>query len=108
MKQLSQPQAFQAGFTKKKERSIKKIISPDRLIAKNMQNLFPLKTSIHTMQKRNDNKYVINQANTLKYKVSSVPHMQNLLNEDVKEQSILLKSLNSHCKIVNCDLCTHT
>ena len=35
---------------------------------KNMQNLFPLKTSIHTMQKRNDNKYVINKANTLNIK----------------------------------------
>ena len=75
---------------------------------KNMQALFPLKTSLHIMQKRNDNKYVINKANTLRYKVSSVPHMQNLLNEDVKEQNALLKSLNSHCNLVNCDLCTHT
>ena len=75
---------------------------------KNMQTLFPLKTSLHTMKKRNDNKYVENKANTLRYKVSSVPHMQSLLNEDVKEQSKLLKSLDSHCKLVNCDLCTHT
>ena len=74
----------------------------------NMQTLFPLKTSLHTMKKRNDNKYVVNKANTLRYKVSSVPHMQSLLNEDVKEQSNLLKSLVSHFNLVNCDLCTQT
>ena len=42
---------------------------------KNMCTLFPLKTSLHDMKKRNENKYVINNAKTYRYKVSSVPHM---------------------------------
>ena len=74
---------------------------------KNMCTLFPLKTSLHDMKKRNENKYVINNAKTYRYKVSSVPHMQCLLNQDVKEQNVLLDSLKSHCNLVNCDLCTH-
>ena len=74
---------------------------------KNMEALFPLKTSLHSMKRRNDEKYVINKAKTLRYKVSSVPNMQSLLNDDVKEQKSLLKSIESHCNLVNCDLCTH-
>ena len=74
----------------------------------NMCTLFPLKTSLHNMKKRNDIKYKVNHANTYRYKSSSVPHMQMLLNEDFKKENDLLDSLETHCKIVNCDLCTHT
>ena len=74
----------------------------------NMCTLFPLKTSAHSMKKRNYQKYVVNKANTYRYKVSSVPHMQCLLNEDVNEQNDLVNSLKPHCNLVNCDLCTHT
>ena len=66
-----------------------------------------ISSSLHDMKKRNENKYVINNAKTYRYKVSSVPHMQCLLNQDVKEQNVLLDSLKSHCNLVNCDLCTH-
>ena len=49
---------------------------------KNMKS-FKLKT-MKNMKKRNDLKYKVNHANTYRYKTSSVPHMQMLLNEDVK------------------------
>ena len=61
---------------------------------KNMCTLFPLKTSLHDMKKRNENKYVISNAKTYRYKVSSVPHMQSLLNHDVKEQNATLVGYN--------------
>ena len=73
----------------------------------NMCTLFPLKTSAHNMKKRNYQKYEVNKANTYRYKVSSVPHMQCLLNEDVNEQNDLVNSLKQNCNLVNCDLCTH-
>ena len=74
----------------------------------NMCKLFPIKNPIHSMKKRNDMKYKVNCAKTYRYKISSVPHMQNLLNENFKKQKVLLDNGKTTCKIVNCDLCTHS
>ena len=74
----------------------------------NMCTLFPVKKSLHIMRKSNVFKYKINKAKTYRYKISSIPHMQNLLNENFRKQNNLLYNVKSHCKIVNCDLCTHT
>ena len=53
-------------------------------------------------------KYKINKAKTYRYKISSIPHMQNLLNENFRKQNNLLYNVKSHCKIVNCHLCTQS
>ena len=74
----------------------------------NMCTLFPVKKSLHIRKKKKCLKYKINKAKTYRYKISSIPHMQNLLNENFRKQNNLLYNVKSHCKIVNCDLCTQS
>ena len=73
----------------------------------NMTTLFPLRDVQHDMYSRNKVKFVENRAKSVRYKNSSVPYMQSLLNEDNLHQVKLEKLLlNDNCKLVNCDLCT--
>ena len=73
----------------------------------NMTTLFPLRDVQHDMDSRNKVKFVENRAKSVRYKNSSVPYMQSLLNEDNLHQVKLEKLLlNDNCKLVNCDLCT--
>ena len=48
--------------------------------------LFPLNTHEHDMYKRNPNRYVINQHLTERYKRSTIPYLQRLLNKDFNEK----------------------
>ena len=48
------------------------------------QNMFPENQKTHKMETRNKEKYIINHANTERLKRSSIPYMQNLLNENEK------------------------
>ena len=72
-----------------------------------MSSLFPVKEVKHQMYSRHKLKFVENRAKSVRYKTSSVPHMQHLLNEENLHEEKLLKMLsNNNCKLVNCDLCT--
>ena len=57
--------------------------------------LFPLRKIKHGMIARNSEKYCVNRSNTLRYKESSVPFLQRLLNKDSFEKKKSLKRLFS-------------
>ena len=52
----------------------------------NFSTLFPLNSQKHVMKVRNPERYRINKANTERYKCSSIPYMQRLLNEEDKKR----------------------
>ena len=47
-----------------------------------IKNIFPLNDQVHNMEKRSYEKFHVNKANTERYRQSSVPYMQRLLNSD--------------------------
>ena len=47
-----------------------------------LKNIFPLNDQVHSMEKRNYDKFKVNKANTERYRQSSVPYMQRLLNSE--------------------------
>ena len=49
----------------------------------NFSKLFPLKKTNHVMNVRNPLKYQLNKANTERYKKSTIPYLQGLLNKEV-------------------------
>ena len=67
------------------------------------RKLFPVKKQLHNMKIRNQQKFIINSANTERYKRSSVPAMQKLLNDYDKSFKSICKSLypvtNEICQI---------
>ena len=54
---------------------------------------FPLNNAKHLMTKRNPDKYAVNSAKTERYRRSTVPFLQRLLNEDYAKQRKDLKCL---------------
>ena len=63
-------------------------------------NFCPLNKAKHFMTKRNPFKCVVNGAHTERYRRSTVPFLQRLLNEDYARQKKELKSLlqvNNKC-----------
>ena len=48
----------------------------------NFSKLFPLKKMKHVMNVRNPMKYQLNKANTERYRKSTIPYLQRLLNKD--------------------------
>ena len=48
----------------------------------NFSKLFPLKKINHVMNVRNPLKYQLNKANTERYKKSTIPYLQGLLNKE--------------------------
>ena len=52
-----------------------------RLKLSQFKSLFPVNKSLHVMEKRNQGKYFVNKAKTERYKKSSIPSMQRLLNK---------------------------
>ena len=70
-----------------------------------MSSLFPAKEVKHEMYSRHKVKFVENRAKSVRYKNSSVPHMQHLLNEDILYEEKLKKMLSKNkFKLVNyCD-----
>ena len=66
----------------------------------NFSKLFPLKKINHVMSVRNPLKYHINKANTERYKRSTIPYLQRLLNKDSqkrKSEFIQMQTFND-CK----------
>ena len=60
------------------------------LKVENMKKLFPLKQAKHSMMKRKNEKYLLNNVNTERYKRSAIPFMKELLNkEEFKIKSAL-------------------
>ena len=47
-----------------------------------LKNIFPLNDQCHTMEKRNFEKFQVNKANTERYRQSSIPYMQRLMNSE--------------------------
>ena len=45
------------------------------------KSLFPVNKSLHVMKRRSQGKYFVNKAKTERYKQSSIPFMQRLLNK---------------------------
>ena len=69
---------------------------------KQFSKLFPLNDNEHDMMKRNGNRYLINQHLTERYKMSTIPYLQRLLNEDFNERRKQFKRILSPVDINNC------
>ena len=52
----------------------------------NFSKLFPHNSQKHVMKVRNPLRYRVNKANTERYKCSTIPYMQRLLNDDNKKR----------------------
>ena len=52
------------------------------------KGMFPLRSKIHTMENRNEEKYVVKYANTDRLKNSAIPYMQRMLNDDIRRNVI--------------------
>ena len=61
---------------------------------RNFSKLFPLKNQNHAMKVRHPLKYQVNKANTERYKCSSIPYMQRLLNDDSRKRKKEMDDLN--------------
>ena len=55
-----------------------------------MKDMFPLRRENRNEKRRHTNKYKVNMANTSRFKTSSIPYMQNILNEQDKKNRKLL------------------
>ena len=55
--------------------------------------LFPFNNAKHLMKKRNPEKYAVANANTERYRKSTIPFLQRLLNDDLARQKKDLKCL---------------
>ena len=49
-----------------------------------MKQMFPINASENQMQIRYKEKFIVNKANTERYRQSAIPSFQRLLNEDEK------------------------
>ena len=61
------------------------------------KKMFPLKNNLHSMQKRNPDKFVVNSSNTDRYKRSTIPSIQRKLNEEQRNFMSLVCKLDNVC-----------
>ena len=61
----------------------------------NFKKMFPTQKQLHSMKKRNQKKYVENYAQTERYKKSSIPSMQRLLNRYERSLNSIIKNVAS-------------
>ena len=61
----------------------------------NFSKLFPLKRKKHAMNVRNPDKFIVKNANTERYKRSTIPFLQRQLNVDDYKRKVELKKLQS-------------
>ena len=61
----------------------------------NYSKLFPINNQKHEMTIRNPLKYEIKKANTERLRVSTIPYMQRVLNDDFKKRKKDMKDLNN-------------
>ena len=64
----------------------------------NFKHLFPLYKNEHNMKTRYSPKFEQAKVSSKRYKVSTIPHLQRMLNKEFKKQTIDFRKL----KIVNC------
>ena len=64
--------------------------------------LLPVTNNEHSMRKRNGNKFVTNQHLTERYKMSTIPYLQRILNEDFHEKKKQFKRIMSPVDNNNC------
>ena len=64
----------------------------------NMKSLFPLKNTRDTRKK---SKFIVNKSKSERYKRSSIPVMQNLLNSDIMSKHISCKQRTVHTLVPN-------
>ena len=62
-----------------------------------LKGLFPRHERRHNMEKRNIEKYIVNNAKTERYRKSAIPSMQRLLNQSEREKSEILKRIKNYC-----------
>ena len=88
-------QALEHFLDSLKERRKKMALSfaKKSLKLEKFSSFFPLNKPKHLMTKRNPDKYAVNSANTERYRRSTVPFLQRLLNEDYAKQRRDLKCL---------------
>ena len=60
-----------------------------------LKSMFPRKVQNHSMEKRDCQKFVVIKAMTERYKRSSIPSMQRLLNKSEKERSEMMKIIKN-------------
>ena len=60
----------------------------------NFSKLFPLKKMKHVMNVRNPMRYEINRANTERYRKSTIPYLQRLLNTNSLKRKAEFNELN--------------
>ena len=63
------------------------------LNVKNFKHLFPLYEKGHDMTTRNSLKYEVCKTSSKRYKVSTIPHLQRLLNKQAQFKKIEFKKL---------------
>ncbi len=68
-----------------------------------LKSMFPKKVENHPMEKRDCQKFVVTKAMTERYRRSSIPSMQRLLNKSEKERNEMMKKIKSTVP-VNYDL----
>ena len=61
----------------------------------NFKKMFPTQKQLHSMKKRNQKKYVENYAQTERYKKSSIPSMQRLLNRYERNLNSIIENVAS-------------
>ena len=59
-----------------------------------VKNFFPKKEKLHKMKKRKEQKFVVNKANTKRYKRSAIPYIQNLLNLEKDRKHAILNAFS--------------
>ena len=69
-----------------------------------LKDMFPQKVSHHLMDKRNASKFVVTKALTERYRRSSIPSMQRLLNNAEREKREIIKKIKNTVP-VNYDTC---
>ena len=71
----------------------------------NLKKLFPKRKVKHDMKTRKSEKYFVKNINTERYRISSIPAMQRMLNkEDLKMRS-LVKSIDGNSNFVTREYC---
>ena len=63
------------------------------LRVENFKHLFPLYEKQHTMKTRDSMKYDVCKTSSKRYKVSTIPHLQRLLNKQAQFKKIEFKKL---------------
>ena len=57
-----------------------------------VKNFVPRLKPIHQMKKRKQKKFKVNKTNTVRYKKSAIPYMQNLLNNESDKKRIMMET----------------